>query len=112
MNAEEAERVLSTVFSGSAEMYDCCDGVFFEPLADELVGRAGIGEGCRVLDLGTGAGIAAFKALERAGSEGYILGIDGAEGLLAVAKEKARKRGLDNVEFRMMSMSARATISF
>ncbi len=106
MNVEEVERVLAEVYSDSADTYDCCDGVVLEPLAEELIGRAGIEEGCRVLDLGTGTGIAAFKALERVGSDGYVLGIDEAEGLLAVAEEKARRRGADNVEFRVMSMSS------
>lgn len=106
MNVEEAEKILSELFSDTAETYDCCDGVMFEPLAEELVRRAGIGEGHRVLDLGTGTGIAAFKALEAVGPSGYVLGVDMAEGLLVVAEEKAQRIGAQNVEFKVMSMGS------
>lgn len=106
VDVEEAERVLSGLFSDCAETYDCCDGAVFEPLAEVLVRRAEVEEGSRVLDLGTGTGIAAFKALERVGPGGYVLGVDVAEGLLAVAEEKARRRGVENVEFRVMSMGS------
>lgn len=106
MDIEEAERILAGLFSGTAETYDCCDGVFFEPLAEGLVTKAEIGEGFRVLDLGTGTGIAAFKALERTGSNGCVLGIDVSSGLVAVAEEKARGIGAENVEFKVMSMGS------
>jgi len=107
VDAEEAERILSGLFSDSAETYDCCgDGAILEPLAEVLVRRAEVEKGSRVLDLGTGTGIAAFKALERVGPGGYVLGVDTAEGLLAVAEEKARRRAAENVEFRVMSMGS------
>jgi len=107
MDGNEAERILSGLFNDSAETYDCCgDGAVLEPLAGVLVRRADVEEGSRVLDLGTGTGVAAFEALERVGPKGYVLGIDMADGLLARAREKAQKRNVKNVEFRAMSMGS------
>ena len=106
MNVEEAEKVLTEIFDDSAETYDCCETQVFEPLAEELVRRAEIAEGSRVLDLGTGTGIAAFKALEKVGPDGYVLGIDVAAGLLAVAEEKVKRKDAENIEFKRMSMNS------
>jgi len=107
MDGNEAEKILSGLFNDSAETYDCCgDGAVLEPLAGVLVRRAEVEERSRVLDLGTGTGIAAFEALERVGPSGYVLGIDTADGLLAVAQEKARRRSIKNIDFRVMSMGS------
>lgn len=46
MDGEKAERILSGLFSDSAETYDCCgDGAILEPLAGVLVRRAEVEEG-------------------------------------------------------------------
>lgn len=44
-------------------------------VARDLVVAAGVGEGARVLDVGTGTGVAARRAAERAGPEG-VVGVD------------------------------------
>ncbi len=106
LDADEAHGVIAGLWNVPADRYDSCKAAVFQKPAEELVRRAGIEEGSRVLDLGTGTGIAAFAALERVGPEGYVLGVDSAEDLLALAKEKAEKKGSRNVEFQLMSMAS------
>lgn len=60
---------------------------------------AGIKPGNTVVDLGSGAGNDCFIAREEAGSEGRVIGIDFATRMVERARENARKRGLDDVEF-------------
>jgi ubiquinone/menaquinone biosynthesis C-methylase UbiE len=53
----------------------------------------------RVLDLGSGAGDAAFVAAELAGSAGEVVGIDQSADSVAKATARAAERGLSNVRF-------------
>jgi SAM-dependent methyltransferase len=54
----------------------------------------------RVLDIACGTGEPTLAAAEQVGPAGYVLGTDFVEEMLAFAREKAAKRGLDNVDFR------------
>lgn len=53
-----------------------------------------------VLDLGSGAGNDVFVARAIVGEEGYVLGIDFTENMIAKANENLAKSGFTNVEFR------------
>ncbi len=68
-----------------AETYERVHAPRFVDVARDLVELAGIDGDMRVLDVGTGTGIAAAAALERLGPGGSVLGIDGSPGMLAVA---------------------------
>jgi SAM-dependent methyltransferase len=73
------------------------------PLAPELMGRLEAG-GMRVLDLGCGRGLALMKMAERfPASEflGYDLSVDA----IAWARDRAAKRGLDNLHFEVRDLS-------
>lgn len=69
-------------------------------LNHRLVADARLRPGQRVLDLGSGTGYPALSAAQLVGSAGHVLGIDLADQMMAVAKRKADKLGLTNVEFR------------
>jgi len=60
-----------------------------EPLAMDLLQRAAIQAGERVLDVACGTGVVARLAAESAGSEGIVVGIDINPGMLAVAAGSA-----------------------
>lgn len=60
---------------------------------------AGIEEGHRVLDLGSGAGIDAFIARDLAGEKGFVTGVDFTPKMIALARRNAKKLGFNNVTF-------------
>jgi ubiquinone/menaquinone biosynthesis C-methylase UbiE len=64
----------------------------------EIVERAGIKPGERVLDVGCGTGAQTLPAAEVAGS-GNVAGIDPSPDMLERAREKAAKKGLE-IDFR------------
>ncbi|HEX2055486.1 MAG TPA: methyltransferase domain-containing protein, partial [Nitrospiraceae bacterium] len=69
-------------------------------LNHRLVADARLRTGQQVLDLGSGTGYPALLAAQAIGSAGRAVGIDLAERMLAVARQKADKLGLRNVEFK------------
>jgi len=54
----------------------------------DLVELAGVGPGHRVLDVGTGTGVAAIAAIEHVGAEGLVVGLDPSSRMLALARPK------------------------
>ncbi|HET6449480.1 MAG TPA: methyltransferase domain-containing protein [Conexibacter sp.] len=63
--------------------------------------------GDAVLDIGCGPGILSVRAAELVASGGSVTGVDIAEGMLAVAREKAAQRGVgDTVSFQLGDMHA------
>ncbi len=65
------------------------------------VAIAGLQEGERVLDLGSGAGIDAFLAARQVGPEGRVIGVDMTHEMIAKARKNAESGHYDNVEFRL-----------
>ncbi len=65
-----------------------------------LFHSAGVGEGMTCLDMGCGGGDASFELAVVVGPNGRVLGIDIDNEKLAIARDEARAKGLDNVEFR------------
>ena len=61
---------------------------------------ASLKAGETVLDLGSGGGIDCFLASKAVGSEGYVIGVDMTDNMLALANENKAKLGISNVEFR------------
>ncbi len=88
-------------FAEVADGYDAMKTEFFEPLAHWLVGRAGVGAGARVLDLGCGKGAVSIAAARAVGPDGHVTGIDLAEPMLEHARQRAGELGLNNVSFQV-----------
>lgn len=61
---------------------------------------ANIQKGDIVLDLGSGAGNDCFIARAEVGESGKVIGVDFTPAMVAKARENAKKRGFQNVEFR------------
>ena len=88
---------------GSEEIwrrYDSIESRLTAPVSERMLDLAGIGAGMRVLDLATGRGEPALRAARRVGPNGLVLGIELADGLLQMAREKARQGGLSNLDLR------------
>ena len=62
--------------------------------------RVGITHGWRVIDVGAGPGYATADLAEIVGQTGRVLGIERSARFLEAARERCRRRGLENVEFR------------
>jgi SAM-dependent methyltransferase len=72
---------------------------FVQPFTERLFRDAGIGQGMKVLDLGSGAGDVALLAARLVGSEGEVVGIDTNPSILDTARARARDAGCSNVSF-------------
>lgn len=70
-----------------------------EPATRQFLSEAGIAEGMRVLDIGSGAGDVAFLVAQLVGPGGEVVGSDRAAAAVAVARRRAREMRLDNVSF-------------
>jgi len=71
----------------------------FDPLTERLFSTAGLGNGMRVLDLGSGAGDVAMLAARLVGSEGEVVGVERDPEAVASATARVTQAGLSNVRF-------------
>jgi ubiquinone/menaquinone biosynthesis C-methylase UbiE len=69
-----------------AETYERVRAPLTAAVAADLIALAEAGAGARVLDVGTGTGVAADAATRAVGSEGVAVGVDIAPSMLAVAR--------------------------
>jgi len=72
---------------------------FVGELTETVFARAGLAQGMRVLDVGCGAGDVSLLAAAFVGSGGSVLGVDQSPDSVALARERAKAAGLDNVKF-------------
>jgi SAM-dependent methyltransferase len=68
----------------------------------QMLDLAHIQPGKRILDIAAGAGEPAVSAAERVGPGGYVLATDISEGIVGLALQVARERGLKQVDTRAM----------
>lgn len=64
-----------------------------------LLEAAGIANGMKVLEIGSGAGDVALTLSELVGKKGHVVGVDVNAAILETARERAKAAGLTNVEF-------------
>ncbi len=72
----------------------------YGPFTRRLLEDAGIEEGMKVLDVGSGAGDVALLAAELVGPKGSVVGVDQDPEVLKTASARAEASGLTNVSFR------------
>lgn len=71
----------------------------YEELTEQLLLKAGLTTGMRVLDLGSGAGDVSFLAARLVGPSGAVLGVDRSADAIQLARRRAVALGLENVTF-------------
>ena len=81
--------------------YDDTEARLSAPLSERMLDLADLQPGMRVLDLAAGRGEPALRAARRVGPQGSVLGVDLSEPLLQMAREKAGREGLANLELRV-----------
>ncbi|MEX0852948.1 MAG: class I SAM-dependent methyltransferase [Bauldia sp.] len=81
-------------------------GEIFAVETREVLRRAGLNAGMRVLDVGCGAGDVSMIAAEIVGPTGEVIGIDNAAGALPIAKTRAKRAGYDWLSFEQADLYA------
>jgi len=97
--SEHARRAART-YGAAADHYTLAALDFWDRFGAATVSRLPLTAGHTVLDLCCGAGASAIPAARVARPEGRVLGIDVAEPLLEMARARAAREGLANIEFR------------
>ena len=83
--------------------YDSVEQRLTASLSERMLDLAGLRPGMRVLDLATGRGEPAIPAAHRVGPTGVVFGVDLDEGLLQMARERAAREGLSNLDLRPLN---------
>jgi ubiquinone/menaquinone biosynthesis C-methylase UbiE len=100
--ARHTERIAG-VFDRSADTYDHVGVPYFGPIAERLVRSVVPALGDRALDLGCGRGAALFPLAEAVGRCGWVTGIDLAPNMVEATRSDVERRGLHQVEVRLMN---------
>jgi ubiquinone/menaquinone biosynthesis C-methylase UbiE len=90
------------LYDGRAANYDAS---WHDRFSAHVVQLLDLKPGERVLDLACGTGLVTFKAAERVGQSGHIVGVDISTGMLAQARAKLKNHTLDNVQFHKHSIT-------
>jgi ubiquinone/menaquinone biosynthesis C-methylase UbiE len=88
---------IAASFDARAPRYN--QNVWHRLCAEQLVGFASLPEGARVLDAGTGTGLAAIAAAGAIGSRGRVLGVDASNGMLEIARRHPDSSGEARIEW-------------
>src|SRR5215469_549747 len=96
---EHARRAART-YGAAADHYSLDSLSFWDRFGAATVARLHLAPGQEVLDLCCGAGASAIPAAIAVGPTGRVLGIDVADPLLKLARARAARAGLANVQFR------------
>ncbi|CAG1011898.1 Aklanonic acid methyltransferase DauC [Burkholderiales bacterium] len=70
-----------------------------DPITRRFLAAAGVGQGMRVLDLGSGVGDTAFLLAECVGDSGEVIGVERSAEALGQARRRAAEKGLRHVHF-------------
>ena len=102
--ANEEQARAARTYNSASDSYDDPANSFWERFGGETVDRLALQKGMRILDVCCGSGASALAAAAVVGPSGYVLGLDLAEDLLRLGRNKAANRGLSQVEFRVGDM--------
>ena len=98
---EYYKRYTRDTWNESAPEYEPVE-VVLDAWNPDLLEAAAPRAGERVLDVATGRGEPAFSLARAVGPAGRVLGIDLSERMVELARERAKRMGLGNVEFQVM----------
>jgi ubiquinone/menaquinone biosynthesis C-methylase UbiE len=101
---EPAKLRAATAYNAAADHFDDEPLSFWKRYGERTVERVALRPGARVLDVGCGTGASALPAAIQVGPTGEVIGVDLAERMLEIARQKAASRHLANVEFRFGDM--------
>ena len=79
---------------------------FTRGVTEAILEAAQLRPGMRVLDLASGVGDPSLSIAEAVGPSGHVTATDLGPGMIGLAEELARKRGLSNIDFRVADVEA------
>ena len=97
---EEAIAKIETIFNAASDRFDDPALSFWSRFGQQTIDRLSLSSWDRILDVCCGTGASAIPAAISVGATGQVLGIDIAESLLELARNKSQQQGLENIEFR------------
>lgn len=105
MNKQEAIAKAKITFNSAADYFDRPALSFWNRFGQRTIELADLQPGMRVLDVCCGTGASAIPAAMRVGATGSVLGVDLADALLELARNKSQQQGLKNIEFQCADFS-------
>ncbi|MDS3860571.1 class I SAM-dependent methyltransferase [Thermosynechococcaceae cyanobacterium BACA0444] len=91
---------VTTMFNSAADYFDAPALSFWHCYGQKTIDYLAPRPGDRVLHVCCGSGASAISVPRAVGASGRVLGVDLAEALLELARQKAEYQGLANIEFR------------
>jgi len=82
-------------YNSVVDYFDQYTERFTRHMPGPMLEMAEIQKNGKVLDVGTGTGVVALEVVNAIGGQGRVTGIDLSDGMLSVAREKARHRGME-----------------
>ncbi|MCM3872444.1 MAG: class I SAM-dependent methyltransferase [Pyrinomonadaceae bacterium] len=98
---EESRSKAAATYNAASDVYDDQALSFWDRFGRRTVERLALQPGASVLDVCSGSGASALAAAERVAPHGRVIAVDLAERLLQLARAKAERRGLTNIEFQL-----------
>ena len=95
----------TTTYDEAVTEYEDASSEFWRHLSDHTVDLLALRPGERVLDVPCGTGHSAIPAAERVGPFGRVAAMDVSRRMVALVKDKADRRGLDNIEVGVADMT-------
>ncbi|HZQ78131.1 MAG TPA: methyltransferase domain-containing protein [Acidimicrobiia bacterium] len=94
------------IYDEASRDYEDASRDFWEYISLRTVERLALRSGERVLDVPCGTGAAALRAARQVGPAGSVVGVDYADRMVAIAREKAAAAGVANLEVSVADMTA------
>jgi len=101
---QDAKAKAAITYNAASDRFDDPANSFWAHFGHRTIEQLNLKQGERVLDVCCGSGASAIPSARIVGPEGSVLGVDLAEDLLKLARQKARALGLHNIEFQQGDM--------
>lgn len=95
----------AATYNAAADHFDQSPLAFWDRYGRATVDRLNLQQGHTVLDVGCGTGASAIPAAEYVGPLGHVIGVDLAEELLKLARQKVSERRLSSTDFQLADMT-------
>ena len=104
LDNDAAKAKAAATYNAAADSFDDPALSFWDLIGRRTVDRLRLKPGDHVLDAACGSGASTIPVAQRVGPSGKVVAIDLAERMLQLARAKARRLSLQNIEFKLADM--------